>query len=208
VLVGGSGLYLRAVIDRLRPPGEWPAVRAELEAEPDVTVLHDRLARLDPASAARMNPTNRRRVVRALEVCVGSGRPFSSFGPGLETYPPSPVVQIGLRWRRAVLLERVERRFATLLEAGFVEEVQALAERPRPLSRTARQAIGYAELLDHVAGRCSLDEAVAAAVARTRRFAVRQERWFRRDPRIHWVDVVDDPLDAVPAILGSLTTCV
>jgi tRNA dimethylallyltransferase len=208
VLVGGSGLYLRAAIDRLTPPGEWPAIRAELEAEPDVAALHDRLVRLDPTAAARMTPSNRRRVVRALEVCLGSGRPFSSFGPGLETYPPAPVVQIGLRQPRAVLLQRVEQRFTALLDAGFVAEVRALAERPEPLSRTARQAIGYAELLDHVSGRWSLDEAVAGAVGRTHRFAVRQERWFRRDPRIHWVDVGDDPLDAVPFILGSLSTCV
>ncbi|HEY1282340.1 MAG TPA: tRNA dimethylallyltransferase, partial [Acidimicrobiales bacterium] len=161
-----------------------------------------------PDAAAKMEPSNRRRVIRALEVCVGSGRPFSSYGPGLDHYPPAGTVQIGLRWRREDLARRIVTRFEALLSAGFVDEVRRLAGGPRPLSRTARQAIGYAELLDHVAGRCSLDEAVARAVARTRRFAVRQERWFRRDPRVHWVDITTDPLDAVPAVLGALTACV
>src|SRR5207253_2476439 len=118
----------------------------------------------------------------ALEVCVGSGRAFSSYGPGLLHYPAVGIVQIGLRWSRDGLARRIETRFDDLLAAGFVDEVRGLAAAPEPLSRSARQAIGYAELLDHVAGRCSLDDAVVRAVARTRRFAVRQERWFRRDP--------------------------
>jgi tRNA dimethylallyltransferase len=209
LLVGGSGLYLRAAVDRLQPPGEWPGVRVALEAEPDTAALHARLQQLDPDGARKMEPSNRRRVIRALEVCVGSGQPFSSYGPGLDHYPAAAaIVQIGLRWRREGLGHRIVTRFEDLLAAGFVDEVRRLAGAPQPLSRTARQAIGYAELLDHVAGRCSLDEAVARAVARTRRFAVRQERWFRRDPRVHWVDITTDPLDAVPAVLGALTTCV
>ena len=208
LLVGGTGLYLRAAVDRLQPPGEWPGVRVVLEAEPDTAALHAQLQRLDPDAARKMEPSNRRRVIRALEVCVGSGRPFSSHGPGLDHYPAAGIVQIGLRWRRDDLARRIVTRFEDLLAAGFVDEVRRLAGAPRPLSGTARQAIGYAELLDHVAGRCSLDEAVARAVARTRRFAVRQERWFRRDPRVHWVDIITDPLDAVPAVLGALTACV
>jgi tRNA dimethylallyltransferase len=208
LLVGGTGLYLRAAVDRLQPPGEWPAVRVALEAEPDTVALHARLRRLDPEAARKMEPSNRRRVIRALEVCVGSGRPFSSYGPGLDHYPAAGIAQIGLQWRREDLARRIVTRFEDLLAAGFVDEVRRLAGAPQPLSRTARQAIGYAELLDHLAGRCSLDQAVARAVARTRRFAVRQERWFRRDPRVHWVDIITDPLDAVPAVLGALTACV
>jgi tRNA dimethylallyltransferase len=146
--------------------------------------------------------------VRALEVCLGSGRPFSTFGPGLDTYPPTPVVQVGLRWPRALLTRRIQERFGQLLAAGFLDEVQALAGHPDGLSRTARQAIGYAELLDVVAGRADLEAATARAVARTRRFAVRQERWFRRDPRVHWIDMHGDPLAAVPTVLGALTACV
>jgi tRNA dimethylallyltransferase len=207
VLVAGTGLYLRAVVDGLEPPGEFPHVRAELETEPHTELLHARLATLDPLAASRMEPTNRRRVIRALEVCVGSGRPFSSFGPGLETYPPSPVRQLGLRWPRPVLTERIERRFAAMLDAGLLAEVTRLASHPRGLSRTAAQALGYKELLAHLRGEVTLAEAVALAVTRTRQLAVRQERWFRRDPRIHWVDLHEDPLEAVPHLLELLHPC-
>jgi tRNA dimethylallyltransferase len=155
-----------------------------------------------------MESSNRRRIVRALEVCVGSGRPFSAFGPGLEDYGPAPVAQVGLRWPRPLLRARIEDRFHRLLAAGFLDEVEALLGRPGGLSRTAAAAIGYAELSAHLRGACSLEEAAAAAIARTQRFAVRQERWFRRDPRIHWVDIDDDPLTAVPAIQGAFAAWV
>jgi tRNA dimethylallyltransferase len=207
VLVGGTGLYVRAVIDRLEPPGAWPSVRDELETEIDTTALHLRLAELDPLAASRMEPTNRRRIVRALEVTLGSGRPFSSFGPGLTEYPPVAARQIGLRWPRAVLGRRIEQRYEQQLADGFLVEVEALAARPGGLSRTARQALGYRELLAHLDGECSLDEAIALAIVRTRRFAVRQERWFRRDPRIRWVDVDDDPLVALPVLEEELAAC-
>jgi tRNA dimethylallyltransferase len=205
LLVGGSGLYLRAVIDHLDPPGQYPDVRGEIDAESDTIALHRRLADIDPVAAGRIEPTNRRRVVRALEVCLGSGRAFSSFGPGLDRYAPTDVVQVGLRWPRHTLAERIEARFDEQLAAGWLAEVAALAD--RPLSRTASQALGYRELFDHLAGRCSLDEARALALARTRRFAVRQERWFRRDPRIRWFDVDGDPLVVLPALLAEETAC-
>ena len=126
--------------------------------------------------------------MRALEVTLGSGRPFSSFGPGLDAYPPTDVVEIGLRWPRAVLAERIERRVQAMIDAGLLDEVARLSP-AGGLSRTARQALGYKELLDHLEGRSTLDEAVEPIIARTRQFAVRQERWFRRDPRVRWVDV-------------------
>jgi tRNA dimethylallyltransferase len=205
LLVGGTGLYLRAVVDRLDPPGQWPHVRAEIDAEPDTISLHRRLAELDPAAAGRIEPANRRRIVRALEVCLGSGRAFSSFGPGLDRYGPTDVIQIGLRWPRAVLAARIEARFDEQLAAGWLAEVAALAD--RPLSRTASQALGYRELFEHLAGGCSFDEARDRALNRTRRFAVRQERWFRRDPRIRWFDVDGDPLAVLPALLTEETAC-
>jgi tRNA dimethylallyltransferase len=186
VVVGGTGLYVRAVVDRFTLPGQFPEVRAELEREPSSERLWQRLAALDPAAAAKMLASNRRRVVRALEVTVGSGRPFSSFGPGLDAYRPSPFRQAGLALDRAELDRRIEARYRAQLEAGFLDEVAAL--RSRPLSRTAAAALGYAELAAHLDGRLSLEEAVAEAVRRTRRFARRQERWFRRDPRITWFD--------------------
>ncbi|MGA1053200.1 MAG: tRNA (adenosine(37)-N6)-dimethylallyltransferase MiaA, partial [Ilumatobacteraceae bacterium] len=129
ILVGGTGLYHRAVIDGLDLPGEWPDLRRRLECEADEhgpEVLHTRLAALDASAAARMEPTNVRRIVRALEVVEGSGRRFSSYGPGLDAYPPSPVTQIGVRWERAVLADRVERRVESMIADGLVDEVAAI----------------------------------------------------------------------------------
>ena len=187
VLVGGTGLYVRALVDGLEPPGQFPDVAASLEAEPDTVALHARLATLDPVAAQKMEPTNRRRVLRALEVTVGSGRPFSSFGPGLEDYPAADVVQVGLSVVREDLGPRIEARLRDQLAQGFLKEVAALVARPGGWSRTAAQALGYRELAAHLAGECTLEEAVALTVQRTRQFAVRQERWFRRDPRIVWL---------------------
>ncbi len=187
LLVGGTGLYLQAVVDDLDIPGRYPATRAELEAEPDDAVLAVRLQQVDPVAAARIEPGNRRRLVRALEVTLGSGQPFSSYGPGLEAYPPAPFPLVGLVTERLVLDEQIARRFDEQMAAGFLTEVRGLLVRPGGLSRTARQALGYAELIDHVEHDTPLPEAVATAVRRTRRFARRQQRWFGRDPRITWI---------------------
>lgn len=206
LLVGGTGLYHRAVIDDLELPGEWPEVRSRLAgelAESGAPVLHARLAEKDPIAAARMEPSNGRRIVRALEVCEGSGRPFSSFGPGLDAYPASGVVQIGLRWERAVLADRIEQRVHRMMTDGLLAEVEALAG--RGLSRTAGQALGYKELLAHLEGDSSLDEAVEQIVVRTRQFAVRQLRWFQRDPRVRWIDVDADPVaEAAAEVVTAL----
>lgn len=207
LLVGGTALYLRAVVDELILPGRFPEVRAGLDAEAaehGVEPLHTRLVGLDPEAASRMEPTNHRRVVRALEVTLGSGRPFSSFGPGLDTHPPTPFRLVGLRWDRAALDERIAERYRRQLDAGFLDEVHRLVGSPRPLSRSAAQALGYKELAAHVRKECSLHDAVDLAVRRTRRFARRQERWFRRDPRIHWIDLAGDPLDPVVEVRRQL----
>jgi len=209
LLVGGTGLYVRAVVDDLALPGRWPAVRAGLEAdarEPGgLAALYRRLVDLDPTAADRTTPTNERRIVRALEVTLGSGRPFSSFGPGLERYPPSRFILIGLRFDPVVVDRRIEERFCAWMDAGLLEEVKALAARPAGLSRTARQALGYKELLAHVEGGVPLAEAVAEAVRRTRTFARRQWAWFRRDPRIGWVDTHDEAVDALAEALACET---
>ncbi len=202
LLVGGTGLYLRAVIDGLSPAGSWPDIRAELEAETDTAVLARRLADLDPVAAAKIEPANRRRLVRALEVSLGSGAPFSSYGPGMEVYAESNVQQIGLRWSREHLTHRVGLRVHQMMSDGFLAEVEMLAR--APISRTARQALGYRELLEYLAGILSLDEAVATTIMRTRQFAVRQERWFRRDPRIRWIEIHEDAAEAIPAVLEAL----
>jgi tRNA dimethylallyltransferase len=192
VLVGGTGLYVRAVVDGLTIPGRWPDVKAELEAEPDTAALHRRLVELDPEAAGRMEPGNRRRITRALEVTLGSGRPFSTFGPGLEAYDPDvPFVLAGIHSDRRRRAEAIETRFRRMLEAGLLDEVRQLATLDPPASRTARQALGYKELLRHVEEGAPLDECTDEAVRRTRRFARRQEAWFRRDPRIRWYDATD-----------------
>jgi tRNA dimethylallyltransferase len=192
LIVGGTGLYVRAAVDDLDVPPQFDDVRAELDLEPDTAALHRRLVELDPVAGSRMEPTNRRRVVRALEVCLGSGRPFSSFGPGLERYDPTPIRLLGLTRPRRDLDERVTARYDQQLADGFLDEVRRLRDRPAGLSRTAHQALGYRELLDHLDGAATLDEAVDTAITRTRRFARRQLRWFRRDPRISWLLVSPD----------------
>jgi tRNA dimethylallyltransferase len=194
VLVGGTGLYLRAAVDRLAIPGQFPDARRALDDEP-TDVLHDRLRELDPIGATRMTASNRRRIVRALEVTIGSGRPFSSFGPGLEAYPPTPFRLVGITLPAEVVAARIAERYRRQLEAGFVDEVHRLLARPGGLSRTASQALGYKELAAHVAGDVTLDDAVDRAVRRTRQFARRQRAWFRRDPRIEWLEAPSDPLE-------------
>lgn len=205
LLVGGTGLYHRCAVDGLELAGGDDAVRARLETEAiefGVEELHRRLASLDPVAADRMEPTNLRRVVRALEVIEVTGRPFSSFGDGLDRYPPTPVAQIGLRWERSALAERIEARVHAMVASGFVDEVVALLD-VSP-SRTAMQALGYAEIAAHLRGECSLDEAIDATVLHTRQFAVRQERWFRRDPRIRWVDITVDPIPEAMDVLEEV----
>jgi tRNA dimethylallyltransferase len=208
LLVGGTGLYLRAVVDDLRFPGRYPAVREALECElgegrAEVPELHARLAVLDPVAAARMEPSNERRVVRALEVTLGSGRPFSTFGPGLEAYPISPVTMVGLTVPTEEVDRRIAERFGRWMEEGLLDEVRALAARPGGISPTARQALGYRELLAHVEEGAPLDACVGEAVRRTRSFARRQASWFRRDPRIRWTDAGVDPADLLDRALAA-----
>ncbi len=200
LVVGGTGLYVQAVVDGLALPGEWPELKAELEAEP-VGDLHRRLVEVDPLAASRIEPGNGRRLVRALEVTLGSGRPFSSFGPGLAAYPPTTRFRLAGVWLpKPVLAERIAARYGAQLENGFLDEVRRLQAH---MSRTARQALGYRELLAHLAGDCTLDEAVASAISRTRQFARRQRAWFRRDPRITWLGARENPVDLLPALLGD-----
>ncbi len=216
LLVGGTGLHLRSLVDDLAFPGRYPEVAAHLERSLDDAVavgdgaldvrlvqLHERLVALDPVAAARVQPANRRRLVRALEVCLGAGRPFSSFGPGLERYPATDVTLIGLRCDRAELDRRIADRFARLMDHGLLEEVRSLAARPAGLSRSARQALGYRELLAHLEEGLPLEAAVTEAVRRTRVFARRQLAWFRRDPRIVWVDPEDDLVGPIVALFRN-----
>ena len=207
LLVGGTGLYHRAVIDRLDIPGQYPDVRAALEVEASLpdgpSLLLGRLVELDPIAAGRIEPGNVRRIVRALEVCEGSGTPFSSFGPGLEAYPATSIAQVGLLPELDVVLAAVERRIHLWIDGGLLGEVRALADDPRGLSRTARQAIGYRELFDHLDGVITLDEAIAETVRRTRALVRRQVSWFRRDPRVRWASTAEEAAGVLDEVLAQ-----
>jgi tRNA dimethylallyltransferase len=205
VLVGGSGLYVRGALDDLDFPGTDPAVRARLEAElADLgpAPLHARLAGRDPAAATAILPTNGRRIVRALEVIELTGRPFTATLPGhVSRYP---CVQIGLEAPRPELDARIELRVDRMWRAGLVEEVRGLEKAGLREGRTASRALGYAQVLRFLAGEYGEDEARAETVRATRRFARRQDSWFRRDPRIHWLpydapDLADRALALIAA---------
>jgi len=188
VLVGGTGLYLRGVVDQLEPPPHFPEIAEQLEADPDTAALTEQLRELDPEALAHIPPGNRRRIIRALEVTLGTGTPFSTHGPGLHNYGPTPFVLTGLWPSREVLTTRIAARYDAQMAEGLLGEAQRLADLGPSLSRTAAQALGYRELLGHLRGRGTLEEALRDARVRTRRFAVRQQRWFGRDPRITWFD--------------------
>jgi tRNA dimethylallyltransferase len=205
VLVGGSGLYVRAALDRLDIPPTERTVRARLEAEladVGVDVLRARLVRLDPTAAAAIEPRNGRRIVRALEVVELTGRPFSASLPTREHLLPTVV--LGLTADRSVLDERINQRVRRMWRLGLVDEVEALVSQGLRDGRTASKALGYSEVLGHLDGTMTAEEAQEATATATRRYARRQESWFRADPRVIWLphdapDLVDRALGAVGA---------
>ncbi len=207
VLVGGSALYTRAIIDRFEFPGTDESLRRELEAELERVggqALHERLAGVDPAAAAQISPDNGRRTVRALEVIALTGRPYGAGMPRLE-YADPLTVQIGVDIDRPTLDERIAGRVEEMFAAGFVEEVEALLARGLAEGPTAQRAIGYREVIGFLAGDRTRAEAIEQTKAATRRFARRQDGWFRKDPRIRWVsydapDRVATALSAVAAV--------
>ena len=204
LLVGGTGLYLRTIIDELDIPGQFLKTRQKLESNPNTAELYQKLSELDPLASTRMEPNNRRRVIRALEVTIGSGMKFSSYGPGLSVYKESAYEIIGLRWERAEIDRRITARFYVQMESGFLNECERLFDSKDPLSRSASQALGYKHLFQYIKGECCLDEAVEAAIKDTKKFARKQERWFRRDPRINWIDISEDVAESLPQILKVL----
>ncbi|MSY43895.1 MAG: tRNA (adenosine(37)-N6)-dimethylallyltransferase MiaA [Actinobacteria bacterium] len=205
LIVGGTGLYVTALVDGLSMPGDYPKIRAQLEANRDTEALYEQLSELDPEAVKKIDPNNRRRMIRALEVCLGSGKTFSSFGEGIGAYPPVDTVQIGIKWQREALRERIALRVHKMIEAGLVDEVRGVLNESKGISDTARQALGYKEIIEHLERRWSLEEAIDATILRTQQFAVRQERWYRRDPRIQWVEVQNDPIEEVaPLVVAAL----
>ncbi|MFI1016538.1 tRNA (adenosine(37)-N6)-dimethylallyltransferase MiaA [Streptomyces sp. NPDC020965] len=188
VLVGGSGLYVRGAVDALDFPGTDPVIRARLEEELTVRgpgALHARLAAADPEAGRAILPGNGRRIVRALEVIEITGRPFTANLPGHDSVYDT--VQIGVDVARPELDERIALRVDRMWEAGFVDEVRALEARGLRDGLTAPRALGYQQILRALSGEYSEQEAREETVRATKRFARRQDSWFRRDPRVHWL---------------------
>ncbi|KAA1419240.1 tRNA (adenosine(37)-N6)-dimethylallyltransferase MiaA [Nocardioides humilatus] len=208
VLVGGSALYTRAVLDRFEFPGTDPALREKWEAELAVrgaAELHAFLRERDPEAAERIVPDNGRRIVRALEVIELTGRPFSATLPQLDYVEPA-TVQVGVRIDKGLLEQRIELRVDEMFAAGFVEEVARLLDEGLAEGRTASRAIGYQQVIAHLAGELSLAEARERTVIATRQFARRQMAWWKNDPRITWIaydapDRVEQALSAVGSIV-------
>ncbi len=194
LLSGGTVLYLRAVADDLTFPGTDPATRAALEAEAarvGAASMYERLAESDPAAAARIEPANVRRVVRALEVADLTGRPFSSFAEAWGRYERGRLRAAGIHVTAGPLAQRIEERVLHMLDAGLLEEVRGLVERGFGGWLTSSKAIGYAEFARHVAGELTLEEAVAGTVRRTKALARRQRSFLRRDPRVRWFEAAE-----------------
>lgn len=201
LLVGGSGLYVRAALDRLEIPPTDPDVRARLEEEAQsagTLALLARLRAFDPQAAAHIEARNTRRIVRALEVIEVTGRPFSATMPTREFLRPTVV--LGLRSDRTRLDASIAKRTAAMWADGLLQEVAALERRGLSRTRTAARAVGYAQALDQLAGRMSQDDAIEATSRATRRLVRRQESWFRADPRIHWLE--GDRSDVLAAALS------
>ena len=191
IVAGGTGLYINAYVDRLVPPPEFLDVRAELEANEDTRAMFDQLVKLDPSAAKKIEPDNRRRIVRALEVCIGSGQTFSSFGAGISAFPPTDDTLIYLEMERSELDGRINTRLDAQIDAGLVSEVADLTANSLGWSRNAQKAVAYVELHAYLRGDMTLDEAVEAAKLSSRQLARRQQRWFRRDPRMIKVNPSD-----------------
>jgi len=205
VLIGGSGLYVRAALDDLNFHGTDRGTRARLEtelAELGPAALHARLAAVDPAAAAVILPSNGRRIVRALEVIEITGGPFTATMPGYEQVRPA--VQLGLTLPRPELDQRIEARVEAMWQAGLEAEVKDLVHQGLRDGMTASRALGYQQMLRHLDGELTLDEARQETVKATRRFARRQESWFRRDPRIRWLDATAETLlDEARAVIAK-----
>lgn len=188
ILVGGSGLYVRAAVDHMEFPGTDPQVRARLEAEvaTDRWALHQKLRELDPTAAEKITVNDQRRIARALEVIELTGRPFSAQLPDYQEVEPT--IHLGLSMDRAILHERIATRVELMWDHGWVDEVTRLLDVGLAEGKTASRAIGYAQIQRHLAGELTAAQAKEETTIRTRQFARRQDTWFRRDPRIRWID--------------------
>ncbi|HEX7350144.1 MAG TPA: tRNA (adenosine(37)-N6)-dimethylallyltransferase MiaA [Brachybacterium sp.] len=210
ILVGGSGLYVRAALDDIEFPPTDPEVRLRLEqraAEEGVAALHRELLAADPEAARTIGPRDTRRIVRALEVGELTGRPFAAFLPRPHHHDPS-TVQLGLRLDRAPLHERIARRVHRMVDDGLLAEIRSLREQGLEQGRTARRAIGYEQGLAVLEGTMTCTQAIEDTIAGTRRLVRKQDTWFRRDPRVHWLeaDAGEELLDRATAQIEAAVT--
>jgi tRNA dimethylallyltransferase len=196
ILVGGSGLYVRAVINGFfEGPGKNPEIREQLETEAHALgseVLFERLKKIDPISAAKMDATKVRRVIRALEVYYATGKPISDLHSIQEIKIPFETVQFGLQWERKALYHRIERRVEEMIENGLIEEVRGLLVKGYSRGANALNTVGYKEVFDFIEGKISKEEMIRLIKQNTRHFAKRQLTWFRADKRIKWIPVNDE----------------
>ncbi|MFI6440611.1 tRNA (adenosine(37)-N6)-dimethylallyltransferase MiaA [Streptomyces sp. NPDC050759] len=205
ILVGGSGLYVRGAVDNLEFPGTDPDVRARLEEELVLRgsgALHARLSAADPGAGQAILPSNGRRIVRALEVIEITGKPFTANLPGHDSVYDT--VQIGVDVARPELDERIARRVDRMWEAGLVDEVRELEARGLREGRTASRALGYQQVLAALSGECTMEDARTETIRATKRFARRQDSWFRRDPRVHWLSGAAAHLTELPQLALAL----
>lgn len=212
MLVGGAGLYFRAIVDGLFDgPNADPAFRGGLRAEAQkfgAEVLHRRLSRVDPESASRIHPNDLTRVIRALEVYEKTGKVISDLQKEwIRTSPRYSFVAFGINRERQELYQRIEARVDKMLESGLLEEIQRLIARGYDKNLPAMQGFGYKELIDYLDGKYDWDTAVNLLKRNTRRYAKRQLTWFRNDPRIKWINLSDiDFNTAVQVVHSSLDT--
>jgi tRNA dimethylallyltransferase len=193
ILVGGSGLYVKAVVDGLfEGPGRDPDVRSRLSEQmgrEGVESLLEALRKVDPSAVANMTEVKPRRLIRALEVYAITGKPISEFHAEQETKPKFKAVQVGLDWKRAELYDRINERVDRMIAGGLVDEVKRLRARGYNRHLNALNTVGYKEVFDYLEGSCSLEDAVRLIKQNTRRYAKRQLTWFRADRRIRWVSM-------------------
>lgn len=206
ILTGGSGLYVRAALDTLEFPPTDPQLRQELTEYVEkhgTSTLVAELGHVDPIAVERLH--DERRIIRAVEVYRLTGRPFSSYMPTREYHPTiSPVVQVGLRIDRTVLHQRIAQRVQQMIERGWLDEIEELRRRGLAQAPTASRAIGYRQMLEYLAGKLTETEAIESTVVATRRFARRQETWFKADPRVHWIDAESKhAVEQIQALLES-----
>jgi tRNA dimethylallyltransferase len=200
VMVGGTGLYIKAVIDELNFPDTDPMVRHTLNKEAEelgIDAMFARLEKLDPAAAIAIDRANLRRIIRALEVIEITGKPFTANLPREESIRYPDARQFGLVMDRELLSTRIDERVNTMFEEGFVEEVQKLMPAGLLEGRTAQRALGYSQIVSHLQGEVSLDAAIEETKRATRQYARRQETWFSRDARIKWISTRQPRLETI-----------